>query len=426
MKVDVWPSLLKGRVEAPGSKSDAQRMVACALLAKGVSTIHRFPSGDDCEAALHIAQDLGAIITRSGSTVEIKGGFPQAFASGIRNAKESIHCSESGLASRMFTSIASLSDDSIIVNGENSLLHRPFGDLIIALKQCGVHVESNNGFLPLKIQGPLRGGKISLDASLSSQFLTGLLIALSRAAEPSVLEVKDLNSKPYIDLTFKVLREFGVEINHEDYQRFYIQPKAWKGSELLVPGDWSGGAFLLVAGALCADRGLEVGNLKVNSAQADEAILEVLTMAGAHFEIQTDSIQIRQSEIHAFEFDATHCPDLFPPLTALASFANGVSIIKGVSRLIHKESNRAKTLQQEFAKAGIRIVLRDDEMKIYPASVRPSQMISHSDHRIAMAAAIVGMAGAHTAIQQAEAVSKSFPSFFTLLQSAGARISGIS
>ncbi|MFM7725668.1 MAG: hypothetical protein ACKO7B_03130, partial [Flavobacteriales bacterium] len=151
MKVDVWPSLLSGRVEAPGSKSDAQRMVACALLAKGTTTIHRYPAGDDCEAALQIAQDLGAVVTRSGSTLEIKGGFPQTFASGIRAPREAIQCGESGLASRMFTSIAALSDLPITILGQGSLMNRPFGDLIAALSQVGVSVDSKNGMLPLHI-----------------------------------------------------------------------------------------------------------------------------------------------------------------------------------------------------------------------------------------------------------------------------------
>lgn len=424
MKVDVWPSILKGRVSAPGSKSDAQRMVACALLAKGTSTIHHFPVSDDCEAALQIAQDLGAVVIRNGDTIQIKGGFPQAFLSGIRNAKEVINCGESGLASRMFASIAALSAEPITVTGKNTLLKRPFMDLVDALRMCGVKVESDGGLLPLHIQGPLKGGSLFVDASLSSQFLTGLLIALSRATEPSVVLVKDLKSRPYIDLTMHVLSLFGAEIINHQYERFEITPRVWKGVELSVPGDWSGGAFLLIAGALCAEEGLLVDNLDESSPQADKAVLLALSSAGVRFTIEPNHIHVWQSEIQAFEFDATHCPDLFPPLAAMASFANGVSIIKGVSRLTHKESNRAKTLQQEFAKSGIRIVLRDDEMKIYPAATRRSNLQSHNDHRIAMAGALLGLAGAHTTIVHAEAVSKSFPGFFSLIQSAGARVTG--
>jgi 3-phosphoshikimate 1-carboxyvinyltransferase len=422
MKVEVMPSLLSGRVEAPGSKSDAQRIVACALLAKGITTIHRYPEGDDCDAVLQIAQDLGAIVSRQGSTVEIKGGFPQAFAAGIRNPKEEIQCGESGLASRMFASIAALSETPILITGKGSLIKRPFHDLIHALEQSGVKVESHQGCLPIRVCGPLKGGSIHLDASLSSQFLTGLLIALARANEPSVLEVSHLNSRPYIDLTIEVLAKFGVAITNDSYRRFHIVPKAFKGTELTVPGDWSGAAFLLVAGALSAPDGLIVANLNVNSAQADRAVLKALQLAGVKFEVLPDAIHVKQSDVCAFEFDATHCPDLFPPLAALAAFANGVSVIRGVSRLKHKESNRAKALQQEFAKAGVRIVLRDDEMKIYPAAIRSAHLHSHNDHRMAMAAALLGLAGARVSIQQAASVSKSFPDFYTDIQKLGARV----
>jgi 3-phosphoshikimate 1-carboxyvinyltransferase len=140
------------------------------------------------------------------------------------------------------------------------------------------------------------------------------------------------------------------------------------------------------------------------------------------FDVLPDAVRIWQSEVRAFEFDATHCPDLFPPLAVLAAFADGVSVITGVSRLIHKESNRAKALQQEFAKAGVRIVLRDDEMKIYPAAIRSAQLHSHHDHRVAMAGTLLGIAGAPVSIQYAESVSKSFPDFYSVMQSVGARI----
>jgi 3-phosphoshikimate 1-carboxyvinyltransferase len=237
-----------------------------------------------------------------------------------------------------------------------------------------------------------------------------------------VLEVSHLNSRPYIDLTIEVLAKFGVAITNDSYRRFHIVPKAFKGTELTVPGDWSGAAFLLVAGALSAPDGLIVANLNVNSAQADRAVLEALQLAGVKFEVLPDAIHVKQSDVCAFEFDATHCPDLFPPLAALAAFANGVSVIRGVSRLKHKESNRAKALQQEFAKAGVRIVLRDDEMKIYPAAIRSAHLHSHNDHRMAMAAALLGLAGARVSIQQAASVSKSFPDFYSDIQKLGARV----
>jgi 3-phosphoshikimate 1-carboxyvinyltransferase len=325
----------------------------------------------------------------------------------------------------MFASIASLSEEPISITGRGSLLQRPFNDLIATLQQCGVQVESENGCLPIRVKGPMKGGHIRLDASVSSQFLTGLLIALSRASEPSLVEVSNLNSKPYIDLTLKVLSQFGADVTHDNYMRFHVSPRAFKPTELHVPGDWSGASFLLVAGAICADEGLTIENLKFQSAQADEAMLDALRAAQVRIEKGENYVRIWKSEIRAFEFDATHCPDLFPPLVALAAFADGVTVLQGASRLIHKESNRAKALQQEFAKAGIRIVLRDDEMKIYPAAIRSAIFHSHGDHRIAMAGALLGMGGAHMTIQNASVVSKSFPDFYSMMKSLGARITGI-
>jgi 3-phosphoshikimate 1-carboxyvinyltransferase len=423
MRVEVLPSVLSGRVAAPGSKSDAQRIVACALLARGKTVISAFPDNDDCNAALQVAQDLGAVVTRAGDVVTVKGGFPQAFASGIRNPKNTIDCGESGLASRMFIAIASLFDEPITIKGHSTLLDRPFDDLMDALSGNGVRVESVDGCLPITVCGPLHGGTITLNASVSSQYLTGLLIAASRAAEPTTITVTDLKSKPYVGLTVQILRRFGVDITHNDgFSEFHVQPKAITGVDITVPGDWSGAAFLLVAGALCAESGITVDNLDRESAQADRVILDVLKLAGVRVEFAESSVSVWESEIQAFEFDATDCPDLFPPLAVLAAFANGVCVIKGAGRLMHKESNRAKVIQQEFAKASVRIVVRDDEMKIYPSAIRRAEMLSHRDHRIAMAAAVMGLAGDHVTVKQAESVSKSFPGFFASLTALQARI----
>ena len=423
MKVEALPSVLSGRIEAPGSKSDAQRIVACALLSKGTTTIRSFPNSDDCNAALQVAQDLGAVITRAGNTVEIKGGFPHAFASGIRNPKDSIDCGESGLASRMFLSVAALYEQPITVKGHATLLGRPFDDLIEALSSAGVSVQSDEGCLPITVCGPLHGGTITLNASVSSQYLTGLLIAASRVSDPITVKVVDLKSKPYVGLTIQILQRFGVDITHDAaFNEFHIKPKAISGIDITVPGDWSGAAFLLVAGALCAEHGVTVDNLDAQSAQADRVILDVLELAGVRFTIQDSSITVWESEIQAFEFDATDCPDLFPPLAVLAAFANGVCVIQGASRLTHKESNRAKVIQQEFAKANVRIVVRDDEMKIYPSAVRRAEMLSHRDHRIAMAATVMGLAGDHMTVKNAEVVSKSFPEFYRCLEALNARL----
>jgi 3-phosphoshikimate 1-carboxyvinyltransferase len=423
VKAEVYPSIIQGKTAAPGSKSAAQRMVACALLAQGESTIMNFPFNADCIAVINVAQALGAVVSTKGEDVVIRGGFPNAFRSGIRNPKTTLHCGESGLAARMFTSIAALSNQEFVIDGEGTLRNRTFLDFEKILPGFRVQVNTTNGLLPLKIQGPLQGASIEMDASVSSQFLSGLLMALPRAGQPSKIVVHQLTSKPYIELTLQIQQMFGVHVVSKNLSEFQIAPEQYIPQQVTVPGDWSGAAFILVAAALSAEQGVEVTNLQLHSAQADRAVIQALELAGVDVSISGDSVLVKQSTIKAFEFDANDCPDLFPPLAALAAFADGVSTIYGVKRLVHKESNRSKALQQEFAKANIRIVIRDDEMKIYPASVRRAVMNSHNDHRIAMAAAILGIGGDRITIRGAEAVNKSFPQFFDVLSALGGKVS---
>jgi len=424
MKREVYPSILKGSVKAPGSKSIAQRFAAAALLAGGETIIRDYPDSADCQAALEVIQSLGAVVEKSGNDVFIKGGFPNNTDSKIKNPKGEIFCGESGLSSRLFTPLAALYDERISVNGSGSLLTRPFTEFDIVIPELGAECLTNNGLLPIAVKGPLKGGEAKLDGSLSSQFLTGLLMSLPLAENDTILEVSNLTSKPYVLMTMEVMKLFGVEVKHQNYERFEIKAnQKYIAQEVTVPGDWSGAAFLLVAGALCSgEEGIVISNLDRNLAQADNRILEALTLAGVSFVIHKDEVQVFESDIKAFDFDATECPDLVPPLIALAAFANGVSSIRGAKRLIHKESNRAKALQEEFTKANVRVVLRDDELKVYPSPIRKAILNSHNDHRIAMAASLLGLAGDKITVAGADCVAKSFPDYFEKLKELGATI----
>jgi 3-phosphoshikimate 1-carboxyvinyltransferase len=423
MKKEVYPSILKGSIKAPGSKSIAQRFVAASLLANGESEIKDYPESADCIAALNVAQTLGAIVIKTGSDIRIKGGFPNNDDSGIRVPKNQIQCGESGLASRMFTPIAALYNESIEVRGEGSLLTRPFTEFDHVLPALGASCTTTNGRLPMTVSGPLLGGSATLDGSVSSQFLTGLLLALPLAQSDSELIVKSLTSIPYVQMTMEVAAMAGVEIKTDDYERFVIKGRQqYHPLKTVVPGDWSGAAFLIVAAAIAAEEGMEITNLSSALTQADARIIEVLRSSGVEHVVYSDRVVVKQSEINAFDFDATNCPDLVPPLVALAAYGNGVTTIKGAKRLLHKESNRAKALQEEFTKANIRVVVREDEIMVYPSYVRPATLNSHNDHRIAMAAAILGLGGDKITIQGAESVNKSFPSFFDTLASLGGKV----
>jgi 3-phosphoshikimate 1-carboxyvinyltransferase len=266
--------------------------------------------------------------------------------------------------------------------------------------------------LPLTVRGPIPGGTAEVDGSFSSQVLTGMLIAAPYALGDIKILVKNLSSRPYIDITLAVMKSFGVEVENRDYREFLVKSgQRYKPSTCRVEGDWSGAAFLLVAGAIAGS--IMVENLDADSPQADRAIMDALKMAGTGITVSGNSVTVKRAGLKAFEFDATHCPDLFPPLVSLASHCRGVSKIRGAGRLLHKESNRAATLMEEFGKLGIRITCEGDLMEVEGGKCTRGSVISHGDHRIAMACAVASLAGdGPVEIDDAEAVAKSYPGFF--------------
>jgi len=416
--VKVQSGKISGKIDAPTSKSSMQRACAAALLNEGKTIIGNPGRSNDDLAAMAVIDNLGAKVlqeTTNELVIESKG---------VKPVSREMNCGESGLGIRMFAPIAALSDQEIIINGSGSLLSRPMNFFDEIFPSLGIKIESNYGKLPIKIKGPLKPVDITIDGSLSSQFLTGLLMAYGKAAtQPVTITVNNLKSKPYIDLTLQVMKEFGYSVINHQYESFEIHPlnaSSHQPKNYLVEGDWSGAAFLLVAGAIAGE--ITVKGLNVFSFQADKAILRALTMSEAVVSIAEDQIVIGPGKLKAFHFDATDCPDLFPPLVALASFCEGTTVIEGVSRLAHKESNRGLTLQEEFGKMGIEIKLQDDLMLVEGGKrINAATVHSHHDHRIAMACAVAALkANGETTIEEAEAINKSYPTFYSDLKSLGA------
>jgi 3-phosphoshikimate 1-carboxyvinyltransferase len=306
---------------------------------------------------------------------------------------------------------------------------RPMDFFDEMLPRLGVEVVSNHGRLPLRINGPLQPQNIEMDGSLSSQFLTGLIYAFAASdVEDVTIRVHQLKSKPYIDLTLKVLSAFGLRVpQNRHYESFHFGTLPAGGSAPVhyrVEGDWSGGAFLLVAGAIGGH--VTVSGLDTGSVQADRRILQALVDAGCDIRTSQNEICLSDPLVagRPFEFDATDCPDLFPPLVALAAYCQGTTSLRGTSRLAHKESNRALTLQEEFAKLGVEIDLKGDQMLIRGGSgVRSATVRSHHDHRIAMACTVTALkAQGAVTLEEAEAVDKSYPDFYGHLKYLGAQL----
>jgi 3-phosphoshikimate 1-carboxyvinyltransferase len=415
MKASVYPSKLTGTARAPASKSHFIRLVAAAMLAEGSSRIFNPSSCDDAKSMLGVAWEMGAEFKLADDVLDIHGNP-------IFRGRKLFNCGESGLAARMIMGIASLCQDEVLVCGLGSLLKRQLGDVAKPLQQLGVKCVMKGNKLPARISGNAKGGKVVVDGSESSQFVSGLLMALPLLKSDSELIVKDLKSRPYIDLTLETLKVFGIEIQNSEYKNFHINGnQSYKAASIQVEGDWSGGAFLLVAAAL--NNNIKVTGLDANSPQADKVILKALEGAGAIIQEEDSVFSVIVDKLKAFTFDATHCPDLFPPLAVLGANCIGISKIKGVSRLKHKESDRATALVEELGKLKIKIEIEGDEMFVTGGPISGGTMSSRNDHRMAMAGAVAALtAKGKVEISQAESVSKSWPGFFKDIQMIGGKV----
>jgi len=414
MNKTVSKSVIHGTLVAPTSKSALQRLIVAAILAKEKSVISFESMSEDAEAVLGTAISLGAQVFKSNNEIEIQGG--------IQNPTGQINIGESGLGLRMVAPVLAAFPFSFEISGRGSLMKRPLGFVVDTLLSCGVEIQDTNGSLPIKLKGPILGDKIIIDGSVGSQLLTGFLFAgpiLNRDIE---IEVSNLKSKPYIDLTISILSDFGIEILNQSYERFMIKSgQSYKACNCYAEGDWSGAAFVLVAAAIAGE--IRLTGINNQSLQGDKQIVDVIKACGASVVASDNEIFIKKNKLNAFEFDATDVPDLFPPLVALAVNCDGRSFIKGVGRLKHKESDRAMTLQNEFGKLGANIQINSDLMIIDGGKLHGANVFSNHDHRIAMALAVAALTIENAVvIESSEAVGKSWPDFFEKLESIGAQI----
>jgi 3-phosphoshikimate 1-carboxyvinyltransferase len=312
--------------------------------------------------------------------------------------------------------LAALSGEAFLIEGRGSLGNRPVHMVEPVMKALGAQCATEGGLPPVRVRGPLRGGLAQMDGSGTSQFLSGLLMALPLCPGDSEIGVSDLRSRPYVAMTVECVRRAGGRVEHApDYSSFHIPGgQRYRATDAEVEGDWSGGALLLVAGALAGS--ITVKGLSPDSLQADRSILEALSLAGAEVTWEKAGVIVGRDELSAFDFDATHCPDLFPPLAVLACGCHGTSRIAGAGRLRHKESDRAAALVEELGRIGGRLRVEGDILSVEGAELRGGEAASRGDHRIAMALAVAGLVSREGVRIRGEAcVSKSYPGFFEAL-----------
>jgi 3-phosphoshikimate 1-carboxyvinyltransferase len=418
MDIRVVRSLVGGTLEAPSSKSMTHRALICSALAKGESVIRSPLISDDTLATRWILEFLGAEVSGNDEEWKVKGGS-------LKEPYAELDCGESGTTIRFMTAVCSLVDGVCKLTGGQSLSRRPMEPLVDGLKQLGVNIDSKGGLPPIivKGRGRIRGGEAAIRGDISSQFVSALLLVAPLADRNTVIKITtQLESKPYVSMTMDTQRLYGVEVEaSEDMTEFKIARQSYVPVDLTVEGDWSSAAFLLAAGALTGD--VTLGNLNMDSEQADKAILDILKSMGAIVECRGSSINVREAKLRSVSMDILDCPDLFPVVTSLCTMASGTSTLTGIRRLQFKESDRIAAMAEGLKRMGVRTTLDGDTFTIEGGKPKGSTISPHHDHRIAMAFTVLGLvADGETTITNAECVSKSYPGFWDDMESIGAEI----
>ncbi len=394
MDIKITPSPLSGTVNAPSSKSHAHRAMICAALSDRPTKIKMHSRCEDTDATSRCISALGAdvryengILTVSPSSISKKGIFD---------------CGESGSTFRFMLPVAAACGCTAEFIGRGRLAQRPIGELLSCLISHGVSVSGE--LLPFTVSGDMSGGEFEISGNVSSQFLTGLLLALPMCGGGKITLSSPLQSKPYVELTQKIMSDFGINtVCHGDiytvHDAKYISPEEYE-----IEGDWSNGAFWLASG-------LDVLGLNENSAQGDREFAKVMLKMGA---VRGEKMGFDMSKIHGTDIDVTHIPDLVMPIAAAASVADGQTVIKGAERLKLKESDRLQTVYDMLTSLGADAVLMPDGFIINGKKQLDGGCVdSANDHRIAMATAILApYCRSPVTLRGADAVNKSYPSFW--------------
>jgi len=420
MKVSVNISTIHGEVYAPPSKSYTHRAITIAALAHG-SIIRRPLISDDTLATIRACEMFGADIKIRDSDLIIRGvgGAPAV-------PDDVIDVANSGTTLRFMSAVAALTNGVTVLTGDRSIRSRPNGPLLEVLNDLGVEAYStrSNDCAPLVIRGRLNGAITRIDGSISSQFVSALLIACPLTNNSTTLSIKgELKSKPYVDVTIEIIEKAGGEILVEDTNSMkFIIPANQKYDlrEYTVPGDFSSASYPLAAAAMTGST-VTVRNL-FPSKQGDVAIIDILRRMGANIEwdMENGEVTVNGGELHGITIDAGATPDLVPTVAVLGAVADGVTVIGNAEHVRYKETDRLHAMAVELKKMGIKIKEETDKLTITGGKLVGADLHGWHDHRIAMALTIAALVAGNTTIDTAESVSISYPNFFDEMRALGA------
>ncbi|ANI28732.1 3-phosphoshikimate 1-carboxyvinyltransferase [Yersinia entomophaga] len=411
-------ALIDGTVNLPGSKSVSNRALLLAALAEGTTRLNNLLDSDDIRHMLNALKTLGVNYRLSADRTqcEIDGlGSPLLAAEPVE-----LFLGNAGTAMRPLAAALCLSHGDVILTGEPRMKERPIGHLVDALRQGGAQIDylEQENYPPLRIRGGFRGGELTVDGSVSSQFLTALLMAAPLAAQDTQIRIQgDLVSKPYIDITLHLMQSFGVEVTHENYQIFYIAGGQTYRSpgEYLVEGDASSASYFLAAAAIKGGT-VRVTGIGKKSVQGDTKFADVLEKMGAIIRWGDDYIECSRGELRGIDMDMNHIPDAAMTIATTALFAEGPTIIRNIYNWRVKETDRLAAMATELRKVGAEVEEGHDYIRVLPpAQLIAAEIGTYNDHRMAMCFSLVALSDTPVTILDPKCTAKTFPDYFEQL-----------
>jgi 3-phosphoshikimate 1-carboxyvinyltransferase len=415
----VYPGRLRGRVRAPPSKSYTHRALVAGFLSRRRFHVRSPLDSEDTRATARALRALGSHVERSRARWTVSPGRTSR-----RSTPPAIDCGESGTTLRFGTALAALSNDPVQFRGRGRLGHRPMRPLVDALTELGADVRPVSGSLPFTVRGPIRGGRVRLDASESSQFASALLLVLPTLSQDSRIDLEGpIVSEPYLEATLAVLRRLGVEVRRTRRSFVIRGGQGIGGGWFDVPGDASSAAYLWAAGAIGGGV-VSVTGVSRSWPQADLAILDLLRISGATVRETNGSVAVGPGTPRPFSVDLTPCPDLYPLVGVLAASIPGTSHLRGAAHVIHKESNRRTETARLVRAFGARVRSGPSGLTIEGRDrLRPVHLPHLTDHRLVMSAAVGALAATGPSrVGEAAAVRKSFPGFWSTLRELHGRV----
>ncbi|EAA5044495.1 3-phosphoshikimate 1-carboxyvinyltransferase [Salmonella enterica subsp. enterica serovar Hvittingfoss] len=407
-----------GAINLPGSKSVSNRALLLAALACGKTVLTNLLDSDDVRHMLNALSALGINYTLSADRTrcDITGNGGPLRAPGALE----LFLGNAGTAMRPLAAALCLGQNEIVLTGEPRMKERPIGHLVDSLRQGGANIDylEQENYPPLRLRGGFIGGDIEVDGSVSSQFLTALLMTAPLAPEDTIIRVKgELVSKPYIDITLNLMKTFGVEIANHHYQQFVVKggQQYHSPGRYLVEGDASSASYFLAAGAIKGGT-VKVTGIGRKSMQGDIRFADVLEKMGATITWGDDFIACTRGELHAIDMDMNHIPDAAMTIATTALFAKGTTTLRNIYNWRVKETDRLFAMATELRKVGAEVEEGHDYIRITPpAKLQHADIGTYNDHRMAMCFSLVALSDTPVTILDPKCTAKTFPDYFEQL-----------